>query len=162
MEKHLTFFLPTDLFMGISHLQEMDKSFSVCTRLNGKIASVCLTTWLESWKPHFPFSPLSSHSCTISYEPSHIYCEFSCIHLLELSLFFSGILCHILPHGCTLLRCVCFLTSISDRLHKNAFKHQLSLLRILNQMNKQTLLDFYHPFPILSPPLAHTSIGRQF
>lgn len=81
--------------------------------LNGKIASVCLTAWLESWKPYFPFSPLSSHSCTISYEPSHIYCEFSCIHLLELYFFleyfavvrmevtgvhFAQMLLHLLPH----------------------------------------------------------------
>lgn len=56
--------------------------------------SVCHPTWAESWNPEFPFSPLSSHFCSICSEPSHICCEFSPTHLPELSRFFWNILLH--------------------------------------------------------------------
>lgn len=45
----------------------------------------------------------------------------------------------------------CNIMNISDRLNTNAFKHQLSLLRILNQMKKQILLDLPSLFYTICP-----------
>lgn len=125
--------------------------------------SVCHPTWPESSNPEFSFLPLSSALSPPSHHISAVnLLLYTCLSFLISFFFFFFwnilLLSEWKAQGCALIRslCSCYLSeNIKDRCNANAFKHQLLLLRIPNQMKKQLLLDF-HPF--LYYPLTYSQI----
>lgn len=121
----------------------------------------------ETQSSHF-----SLFLCSISSQPSHICCEFVSTHLPELSHFFFFfffwnilLLSEWMAQGCALIRSLCFCylaVNIKDRCNANAFKHQLPLLRIPNQMKKTPALARFSPLFCTIPSLTHRSVSRYF
>lgn len=121
----------------------------------------------ESHASHFHFSHLNSALSTTNHHISTgNFLIYNCLNFLNI--FFWNICC--IQKG-NHVGAICSdssasiisrnITDISERLNSNAFKHQLSMLRILNQTKKQILLEFYHPLPTLSSHQELTDLWQD-